>query len=72
MLYCKWKFEDKYRKDKTFRKVRDYCHYTEKYRGAAHSICNLEYSVPNEIPRVFHNELKYDYHFIIKELVEDF
>ena len=24
-------------------KVRDHCHYTEKYRGAAHSICNLRY-----------------------------
>ena len=22
-------------------KIRDHCHYTEKYRGAAHSICHL-------------------------------
>ena len=36
-------------------KFRDYCHYTGKYRGAAHSICNLKYNVPNEIPVVFHN-----------------
>ena len=28
-------------------KVRDYCHYTGKYRGAANSICNLEFNVPN-------------------------
>ena len=26
-----------------------------KYRGAARSICNSKYSVPKEIPVVFHN-----------------
>ena len=26
---------------KIYNKVRDHCHYTEKYKGAAHSICNL-------------------------------
>ena len=36
-------------------KVRDHCHYTSKYRGAAHNICNLRYKVPKEIPIVFHN-----------------
>ena len=53
-------------------KVRDHCHYTGKYRGAAHNICNLRYKVPKEIPIVFHNGSIYDYHFIIKELVEEF
>ena len=24
-----------------YHKVRDYCHCTGKYRGAAHNICNL-------------------------------
>ena len=34
--------------------VRGHCHYTGgKYRGAANSICNLEFNVPNEIPVVF-------------------
>ena len=42
-------------------KVRDHCHYTGKYRGAAHSICNLKFNVPNEIPVVFHDGLNYDY-----------
>ena len=53
-------------------KVRDHCHYTGKYRGAAHNICNLRYKVPKEIPVVFHNGSTYDYHFIIKELVKEF
>ena len=33
--------------------VRDDCHYTGKYRGAAHNICNLRYKIPKEIPVVF-------------------
>ena len=48
-------------------KVRNHCHYTGKYRGAAHDICNLRYKIPKEIPVVFHNGSTYDYHFIIKE-----
>ena len=58
--------------DKKNYKVRDHCHYTGKYRGAAHNICNLRYRVPKEIPVVFHNGSSYDYHFIIKELVKEF
>ena len=58
--------------DKKNYKVRDHCHYTGKYRGAAHSICNLRYKIPKEIPVVFHNGSTYDYHFIIKELVKEF
>ena len=53
-------------------KVRDNCHYTGKYRGAAHNICNLRCKIPKEIPVVFHNGSTYDYHFIIKELVKEF
>ena len=58
--------------DKKHHKVKDHCHYTGKYRGAAHNICNLRYRIPKEIPIVFHNGSTYDYHFIIKELVKDF
>ena len=57
---------------KKHHKVRDHCHYTGKYRGAAHNICNLRYKVPKKIPVVFHNGSTYDYHFIIKELVKEF
>ena len=57
---------------KKCKKVRDYCHYTGKYRGAAHSICNLRYKISKEIPVVFHNGSTYDYHFIIKQLARKF
>ena len=58
--------------DKKYHKVKDHCHYTGKYRGAVHNICNLRYKTPNEIPVVFHNGSTHDYHFIIKELAEEF
>ena len=54
--------------NKEMRKVRDHCHYTGKYRGAAHSKCNLNY----KIPVLFHNGSVYDYHFIIKYLARKF
>ena len=71
-LYLSKKVEYKYVKDKKYCKVRDHCHYTKEYRDAAHSICNLKYSVPKRIPIVFKNGSDYDYHFIIKELAEVF
>ena len=43
-----------------YKKVRDHCHYTGKFRGAAHSIRNLRYKVPKNIPIAFHNCLVYD------------
>ena len=54
------------------RKVRDHCHFTGKYRGAAHNTCNLRYKIPTNIPVIFHNGLTYDYHFTIKELASEF
>ena len=66
---CKKEFNNN---DKKNYKVRDHCHYTGKYRGPTHNICNLRYKVPKEIPIVFHNGSTYDYHFIIKELVKEF
>ena len=53
-------------------KVRDHCHFTGKYRGAAHNTCNLRYKIPKNIPVIFHNGSTYDYHFIIKELACEF
>ena len=56
--------------NKEMRKVRDHCHYTGKYRDAAHSKCNLNYKIVIEI--LFHNGSVYDYHFIIKYLAREF
>ena len=49
-------------------KVRDHCHYTGLYRGPAHSLCNLRYKIPSDIPVVFHNLSGYDAHLFIREL----
>ena len=57
---------------KNYYKVRSHCHYTGKFRGAAHSICNLRHKAPKEIPVVFHNGFTYDSPFIIKELAKEF
>ena len=45
----------------------------EKYRKVKdHNNCNLRYKTPREIPIAFHNGSTYDYHFIIKQLAEEF
>ena len=49
-------------------KVRDHCHLTGKYRGAAHNDCNLNYKTPEFIPVIFHNLSSYDSHLFIKKL----
>ena len=38
----------------------------------AQNICNLRYKAPRKIPIVFQNGSTYDYHFIIKQLAENF
>ena len=58
--------------NKKYHKVIDRCHYTGKFRGAAHNICNLRQKTPKEVPVVFHNGSTYDYHFIIKQLAKKF
>ena len=52
-------------------KVRDHCHYTGRYQGAAHIKCNLEYRKPAFTPVVFHNLANYDAHLFIKNLGYD-
>ena len=56
---------------KTEKKVKYHCHYTGKFRGVAHSKCNLNYQIPKDIPIIIHNA-SYDTHFIINQLAEEF
>ena len=49
-------------------KVRDHCHFTGKYRGAAHNSCNLQCRKPMILPVIFHNLQGYDAHLFIKQL----
>ena len=72
---CKEKFDDKHVKDKKDKEhciVRNHCRYTGEYWGAAHSICNLKYSIWEGIVILFHNGSNYDYRFIIKKLADEF
>src|SRR5271169_5740138 len=63
---CGGKFNDK------DRKVRDHCHFSGKFRGAAHNSCNKDhYRKPKFIPVVFHNLSGYDAHLFIKKLHGD-
>ena len=54
------------------RKVRDHCHYTGLYRGAAHNNCNMKYRIPDFVPIAFHNLSGYDAHLFIRELGKKF
>ena len=49
-------------------RVRDHCHFTGRYRGAACNKCNLQYRKPNNISVFFHNLTGYDSHLFIKKL----
>ena len=57
--------------NKKYHKVRDDCHYTGKFRGAPHNVCNLRYKTLKEILVVFHNGTTYDYHFLINQLAKE-
>ena len=49
-------------------KVRDHCHFTGQYRGAAHNKCNLMCRKPKLLPVIFHNLQGYDAHLFIKQI----
>ena len=54
------------------KKVKDHCrHYTAKFRGPAHSICNLKHKAPKEIPIIIHNA-SYDTYFMLNQLAIEF
>ena len=64
--------EDLLTDDKTGKilKVKDHCHFTGKYRGAAHNECNLSCRKPLILPVMFHNLQGYDAHLFIKQLAK--
>ena len=72
MLFLWKKNLKKVANDRNYRKVRDHCHFTSKYRDPAHSICNSKFNVSHYILVVFHNGSHYDYHFLFKELANEF
>ena len=49
-------------------KVRDHCHVTGKFRGAAHNKCYINSRLPRKPPIIFHNLQGHDGHIIFKEL----
>ena len=51
----------------TDNKVRDHCHITGKYRGAAHYSCNINLKINEKVPVIFHNLKEYDSHLIFKD-----
>ena len=66
---CEEKFSiDK--KSKEIFKVRDHCHSTGKYRGAAHNECNLNCRKPLILLVIFHNLQGYDAQLFIKQFAK--
>ena len=73
--------EEEYRKSKNYRfcekklidnKVRDHCHLTGKYRGPAHSKCNINVTQKRNkfTPFLFHNFSNFDCHLFFVRLVD--
>ena len=67
---CGEEFRNTYKTEKEaekYKKVRDHCHLTGKYRGCAHSIWHLNYCNKRfKIPVFFHNMKNYDGHLTIQ------
>ena len=51
-------------------KVRDHCHVTGKFRGAAHWSCNINLQLTKNVPVIFHKLRGYDSQLIFCELDE--
>ena len=49
-------------------KVRDHCHLTGRFRGAAHWSCNINLQLTKKVPVIFYYMRGYDSHLIFREL----
>ena len=49
-------------------KVRDHCHMTSKFRGAAHWSCKINLQLTKKVPVIFRNLRGYDSHLIFCEI----
>ena len=54
--------------DNNDEKVRDHCHVTGKFRGAAHCNCNINLHFTKKVPGIFHNLRGCDSHLIFNEI----
>ena len=63
---------NKHAKDKEYPNAIDHYHCDGQYRGAPHIIFDLNYNVHQETSIDFQSGSKYNNHFIIKDLAEDF
>jgi len=50
------------------KKVRDHCHFSGQFQGAAHQKCNALFRKPKFVPVFFHNLSGYDAHLFVKNL----
>ena len=63
-----WLCRKEFREGGNLRKVRDHCHFSGKFRGAAHSLCNFKFQRPKFTPVFFHNLQNYDAHLFVRAL----
>jgi hypothetical protein len=54
--------------EKNLSPVKDHCHYSNTFLGAAHDICNIRRRQQTRIPVFVHNFKNYDAHFILHSL----
>ena len=54
--------------DNDEKKVRDHCHVTGKFRGAAHWNCNIHFQLTKKVPVLFHFLRGYGSHLVCNEL----
>ena len=48
--------------------MRDHCHVTGTFRGAAHWNCNINFQLTKNVPVMFHNLKDYGSHLFVNEL----